>query len=358
MSIWTWSDLLEAPEAEHRTSLGEGHAPVVRSTRVAAASGFGELWFKCEGSNPTGSYKDRFAAAAISHMRAEGRRRCVATSSGNTGAALAAYCAAAGIGCQIAIVESTPPGKLVQMLAYGAQLYRVKGFGLDAGTTEQTLALLADRGRENDAALQISAYCYSPLGMEGVQSMAYELAQQLEAIDHVFVPAGGGGLTLAIARGFETLVQRGLVDRGPRIHCVQPAGNATIAAPLRDGNQRARRVECATRISGLQVPVVLDGDQTIAACRASGGTGHVVADDMIFAAQRRLAREEGVFSEPAGAAALAGALQALQCGEVSREEVVVCIVTGSGFKDPASAEALGAADACRLVTCDQLAGLL
>ena len=131
MSIWRWAERFGAGEIppEMRVTLGEGQTPLVRSRHLGPSNGVTELYFKVEGSNPTGSYKDRFAAAAVAHMLAQGKRHCIATSSGNTGAALAAYCAAAGIACDIAAVETAPEEKLRQMMAYGARVYKVRGFG-------------------------------------------------------------------------------------------------------------------------------------------------------------------------------------------------------------------------------------
>lgn len=358
MSIWRWESMISTSGAKDRPSLGEGETPLIASQRIGISMALPRLYFKFEACNPTGSYKDRFAAAAITDMQAAGKRRCVATSSGNTGSALAAYCAAADIACHIAIVESAPAGKLLQMLAYGAQLFRVRGFGIDPCITARTFTLLETISQQPDAALQISAYRYSPAGMAGVQTISYELAEQLNVIDHVFTPAGGGGLTWAIARGFQDLVRVGRLPQMPRIHCVQPVGNATIAAPLRDGAKQAKAVTCTTRISGLQVPSVIDGDGAIAACRDSGGTGHLVDDDTIFKAQRRLSREEGIFCEPAGAVALAGAIQASQNGEIQAGETCVCLVTGSGFKDLASAEAMISDANCPLIDEHQLMELM
>src|SRR6185437_7226097 len=131
---------------------------------------------------------------------------------------------------------------------------------------DRTFELVADLGRRPEIALQISAFKYSPLGMGGVETIAYEIADQLAAPGHVFVPAGGGGLTLAIAKGFQCLVERQQVDQCPQIHCVQPAGNDTIAGPLRRSLDKAINVQCTTTISGLQVPSVIDGDEVISAC--------------------------------------------------------------------------------------------
>jgi threonine synthase len=355
VSLWRWPDLAALVPAAARVSLGEGETPLVRSRRIGPSLGLSNLAFKIESANPTGSYKDRFAAMAISLMTARGQKRCIATSSGNTGAALAAYCAAAGIACQVAIVETAPVGKLRQMLAYGADLYRVRGFGLDAGITARTFATLQRRAEQPDAALQISAFHYSPDGMRGVQSLAYELAEQADGpIDHVFCPAGGGGLALAVARGFEHLVRQGTLAALPRIECVQPLGNDTIAGPLREGKDRTQSVDCTSQISGLQVPGVIDGDETLAACRRSGGTGHLVMDEEVWEAQARLAREEGIFCEPAGATALAGALQAARCGELAPDAAIVCLVTGSGFKDAPSVERMVADRACPVVELEGL----
>jgi len=288
-------------------------------------------------------------------MLANGQTKCIATSSGNTGAALAAYCAAARIECRIAIVEGAPSGKLKQMLAYGARVARVRQFGTDASATRAVLEKLEQLGQRPDSAMQVSAFIYSPLGMAGVQSVAYELAEQSESpIDHVFCPAGGGGLCVATARGFEQLIQRGQLTTSPAIECVQPEGNDTIAGPLRSGASCATEVVCTTQVSGLQVASVVDGDLAVQACRASGGTGHVVTDSSVWAVQKRLARDEGMFTEPAGAVALTGALKAAANGEIPSDAVVVCMVTGSGFKDDAAVDRINADMECPMINVDDI----
>lgn len=307
----------------------------MRSHRIGPSAGLPNLFFKLESANPTGSYKDRFAVSAISHLLASGKPHCLATSSGNTGSALAAACAAAGIPCRLAIVEPAPVGKLKQMLAYGAELARIRGFGLDPEITMRTFSRLRELGDRAGWSLEVSAFAVSPDGMRGVETIAFELEETLgSGLDHVFAPAGGGGLCLAIARGFEKSDAA-----SPAIECVQPAGNDTMAGPLREGRDHGRKADpCSTDISGLQVPNLLDANEVIAACRRSGGNGHLVEDDFIFDCQRRLALEEGIFSEPAGAVALAGALQAAERGEIDRDSNLVCLVTGSGFKDDASVD--------------------
>ncbi len=346
MSIWRFADRLPTVPKKFRTTLGEGDTPLVRSLRIGPSLGLENLHFKIEASNPTGSYKDRFAAGAVSHLLKNDAPLCLGTSSGNTGAALAAYSAVAGLRCVLAIVDTAPGDKLQQMLAYGADLVKIRGFGTDARMTNTIAQGLRQLATELKTQVQISAYKYSAPAMAGVQTIAWELAEQLPGgIDHVFSPAGGGGLTLAIARGFETTG-----THCPAVHCVQPAGNNTMAGPLREGRDRARSCgECSSAISGLQVAGVIDGHDTLAACRQSKGSGWLVDDDHVLSLQKRLAREEGIFSEPAGAVALAGAVRAVEEGVLSADDSIVCLVTGSGFKDGTALQNMTSDLSCPLV---------
>jgi threonine synthase len=353
MSIWRHANRIAAVPPAARITLGEGDTPLVRSRSIGPRAGLPELFFKLETGNPTGSYKDRFAVVAIAHMLARGLSTCIATSSGNTGAALAAACAAAGIRCRIALVETAPVGKTRQMQAYGAELFRVRGFGTDPRVTLDCFTAIRRLAARPGHALQVSAYTTSPDGMTGCETIAWELAEDLPTgIDHVFCPAGGGGLCLAIARGFAGAARAG--GPAPAIECVQPAGNDTIAGPLRSGQPRAREVVCTSQISGLQVPSVLDGDLVIEACRTSGGTGHLVTDEEVWLVQRRLALEEGIFAEPAGAVALAGALAAVRAGGLRPGARVVCLVTGSGFKDEIALDRMIAGRDCPTIDRDDL----
>ncbi|HEY0983231.1 pyridoxal-phosphate dependent enzyme [Schlesneria sp.] len=353
--LWRYADWMEPVPPAARLTLGEGGTPLVRSRRLGPAAGLKNLFFKLEFTNPTGSYKDRFACAAVSDMVANGKTECIATSSGNTGAALAAYCALAGITCEIAIVEKAPEGKLRQMLAYGAKLYRVKNFGVDSETSDRVVECLKKLSSRPQAQMQISAFAFSPVGMSGVYGISHEMAEQIDGpIDHVFCMAGGGGFVLAIARGFQQLVKSGRIERTPRIECVQPEGNDTIAGPLKAGSKAAVPVECTSRISGLQVPQVIDGDLVIEACRQSGGTGHLVTDEWIYEVQSRLAREEGLFAEPAGSTAVAGVLKAAREGLLDPNANIVCVISGSAFKDPNSLEAMTRNSHCPMIALSDL----
>ncbi|NDV00270.1 pyridoxal-phosphate dependent enzyme [Pseudoroseicyclus tamaricis] len=318
--------------------LGQGGTPLVPSRSIGPKAGIAGLHFKLENLNPTGSYKDRFAGLAIGGLAAAGRPGCVATSSGNTGAALAAFSAAAGLRCALYVSENAPAGKLTQMLAYGAEVLRVRGFSIDAAESARISDSLTAESAARDLPIFITAYAVSPGPMEGIKTISYEIAEDLPGVSDVFAPAGGGGLYVAIARGFADLGPE--AGPAPRMHIVQPAGNDTMVTPLLSGADEAREVSTSTRISGLGVGYVLDGTVALGHARATGGTGQLIDEDAIFALQRRLAVEDGLLVEPAGAVAVAGALQAAARGELAADARAVCILTGHAFKDPDSLSAM------------------
>ncbi|GLU52823.1 pyridoxal-phosphate dependent enzyme [Dyadobacter frigoris] len=333
-TIWKYESFLPDVPEQYRLSLGEGDTPLIKSGFIGNELGLSNLYFKLENLNPTGSYKDRFAAVLVSEMRAAGQKVCIATSSGNTGAALSAYCAAAGITCMLVVVDGAPESKVKQMQLYGAQILMVKDFGKNAETTSKVFDDLEKICSSRQLPLPISAYRYCPSAMQGVETIVYEIQEMLpDGVDQIFVPAGGGGLTLAITKGVFSS------SFNIKVNCVQPEGNDTIASALRKGEMKAKSVSASfTAVSGLQVANVIDGDQVINNCRKLGGNGYVVNDPDVFKWQKMLARKEGIFCEPAGAVALAGLADAIARKEIGKNETVVCLVTGSGFKDMMSVD--------------------
>jgi threonine synthase len=310
--------------------MGEGNTPLVESVHLGPSLGI-RLFFKLEMCNPSGSYKDRFIAAQVREFQKIKVNACVATSSGNTGSALAAFCARYGILCAIFVNEFAPAGKLLQMQAHGARVFRVRDFITSPAVTQNVFARLSGMAQEHSVPLVVSAYRYCPDGMRGVESIALELSEQCgNRLDHVFVPVGGGGLFTAVCRGFS----RSPVH--PKVHAVQPEGCATVVSAFREKREEIRPVESTTRISGLAVPYDIDAGSALRALRKSGGEAIGIPDGEVFAAQKRMLREEGIWCEPAGAAALAGCLKACRQGRIEAGESVVCLVTGHGFKDPDS----------------------
>lgn len=333
--IWTYIDFWPECHGQHLITMGEGQTPLIKCDRLSQKYGLSALYLKLENNNPTGSYKDRFAAAALTHIVNAKMSVCIATSSGNTGAALAAYSARANVPCYIIVVDGAPAGKMNQMRLYGAETLMVKDFGLNNETTNQVIQDLTNLCEKLKTSVQISAYAYTPMGMKGVESIAFEIAESLPLPGlQVFSPAGGGGLTLAVGRGFQKWQNRYPDYPAPNLHCVQPVGNNTIAGPLRSGAAQAVAVaQSLTKVSGLQVPSLIDGQQTLEVCRALQGSGQTVSDEWVFEIQKDLAQLEGVYAEPAGAVALAGAIQAARQGEISSSDPILCLVTGHGFKD-------------------------
>ncbi len=333
-------------------TLGEGHTPLIDCQRLARRWGLGALHLKAEQLNPTGSYKDRFAVFVINRLLAEGQRVCLATSSGNTGAALAAYGAAAGLRVVLAVTEATPSGKLSQMAAHGARLLRVAGFGREAVQTARIWARLQALAEAHGLPLVVSAFRYCPDAMRGVATLSLEIVETLGGPpDACFVPVGGGGLYLATALGFD------LAGATVRVEPVQPVTNDTVVTPLRAGLPAAREVNDprGCRISGLAVPTDIDGTAAVARARSLGARGYTVTEEQVWETQRELYRIAGIGVEPAGAVALAGVRQALDEGRLGPGDRVVALLTGHGFKDPAREEAIAAAAPVLDVTIDDVA---
>src|SRR5687767_3253297 len=186
-------------------SLGEGRTPLVRSRWIGPALGLDHLYFKLEQTNPTGSYKDRFASRLVSLLVAGGHSLCLGTSSGNAGAAMAAYSAAAGVDCVLCVPDNAPPAKLTQILAHGARLVRVRGMVESIAALRTVLDRLSLVAAARRMPLGVSAYALSPHAMAGIEPLGRELVTALGvAPDRVFVPVGGGGLLVATWRGLES----------------------------------------------------------------------------------------------------------------------------------------------------------
>jgi threonine synthase len=324
---------------EQQVSLGEGNTPLVRSVALSNELSISNLHFKLESNNPTGSFKDRFAVAEVARMLKNGKQVCLATSSGNTGSSLAAYCARYGIGFHLFINEQTPQEKLLQARAYGALIYRVRGFGVDGAATLGVLEKLQELAAKGSYELTVSAYRYCPDAMDNLRSICTELVAQLGKVpEHVFVPVGGGGLLTAIWRGFSALRDAGVTPQIPRIHAVQPAGNPTVYDAWKARRKEVRAVTSTTLISGLSVPFDIDASYALDAVYATNACAFAPTDEEIWDAQRLLSSHEGIYSEPAGATSLAGTIQAVRSGCVQPGDTVVCLVTGHGFKDARAIE--------------------
>lgn len=339
--MWRYHALLPVNDVSNAVTLGEGNTPLVRSQRLAAQLGLNALYFKLEGSNPTGSYKDRIAAVGMTRMKELGVTGWAATSSGNAGAALAAYGARAGIAGMLFTLETAPRAKLTQILAHGPRVVAVQGLGRDPAIERGTFAAVRQLCERKGWLMQITAHRFSPIGMEGAKTIAYEIADGLgHAPSAVYVPTGGGGLLSAIARGFADWAQCGQISQPPRMVCVQSLGCDPIAQAWQGGHEVRTIPTCNARISGIQLTAPPDGELALGLVRATHGWATSIPDAETYAAQKMLAHFEGIFVEPAAAIGLAAVIRDLAAGKLHRDNEIVCICTGSGFKDSAAAQAL------------------
>lgn len=326
--VWRYAPLL--PDVEPLT-LGEGGTPLVPSRRVGPALGV-DLLFKVEGANPTGSFKDRGAAVLVAVLRSLGARAVTDDSSGNAGAALAAYAARAGMRAVLYVPAHASGPKLAQIMAHGAELVRVAG-PRERAAEAVTQACQADPG------LVYASHNASPYFPPGLATVAYELFEDLGAQvpDHVVVPVGGGGLLLGLADGFTRLRDMGWTDRVPPVHAVQPAACAPIVRAWVTGGAPREPAPGQTVAEGTRIPNPSRGQQILATLRAAGGEAVAVEEEGILAARLSLAREEGLYVEPTAALGYAALPQLVAHGAIRRGERVVVVLTGCGLKAPAPA---------------------
>jgi threonine synthase len=242
----------------------------------------------------------------------------------------------AGVPGHLFTLEKAARAKIAQIMAYGPTIRAVERLGYDPVTEVNTWANIRAVCDRNAWLMLVTAHAFSPHAMEGVKTIAYEIAEQLHGRipDVVYVPVGGGGLLVSIWRGFVEWRDAGYIDRVPRMVAVSPAGCAAIHAAWQQGASRVAPIPtCNSAISGLQLTAPPDGELVLQALAASGGWSVVVEDEATYAAQAQLANQEGVFVEPASAISWAGVQADVAAGRLDGGERVACILTGIGFKD-------------------------
>jgi len=319
--MWRYRELLPVREPEHVVTLGEGMTPLLRvSERVL---------IKDEGNNPTGSFKARGMAAAISKAKELGITEVALPSAGNAGSAAAAYAVAAGIKAHVAVPRDVLPGNLAQMRRHGADVLLVDGLIDDAGRTIHQMA--AERGWFELATLK------EPYRQEGKKTLGFELAEQggwdAECLPDVIVfPTGGGTGIVGIWKAFDELGTLGWIGpKRPKMVVVQAAGCAPLVRAFEEGAEHAQRWEgAATIAAGLRVPSAIGDYLVLKAIRESGGTALAVTDDEMRAGQTEMANAIGIDTSPEGAATWAAFKALKQRGFLEGTEDVVLFATGSG----------------------------
>ena len=309
-------------------TLNEGNTPLVRADRLADEICPGiELFLKCEGQNPTGSFKDRGMTVAVTRAVSEGAEAVICASTGNTSAAAAAYAARAGIRAYVVVPEGKIAlGKLSQAVVHGARVIQIQG------NFDRALDLVRDVKERHPTRLAL-VNSVNPDRIEGQKTAAFEICDALgRAPDYHCLPVGNAGNITAYWKGYREYRDDGVVAATPRMMGFQAAG----AAPLVHGAAVAEPHTVATAIR-IGNPASWRG--AIGARDESGGVIEAIDDDGIMAAYRLLARSEGVFAEPASAISVAGALHLGRTKRLRAGDVVVCTLTGHGLKDPDNAVA-------------------
>jgi len=320
--IWRYAPLL--PDVEPVT-LGEGGTPLVPSLRLGPRLGV-RLLFKAEGMNPTGSFKDRGAAVLVAALRSFGARAVADDSSGNAGAALAAYAARARIRARLFVPAHASGPKLAQIAAYGAELARVPG-------PRERARDAAREACAADADLLYASHNASPYFVAGLTTIAYELFEDLggHPPDHIVVPVGGGGLFLGLVHGFGQLRKLGWCGQVPRIHIAQPQACAPIVR-ARGGGDPFEPEPRETVAEGARIPRPERGREVLAALRTVGGEAVAVSEEEIVTARATLARAEGLWVEPTASLAVAALPSLLARGAIGPRDEVVLPLTGHGLK--------------------------
>lgn len=323
-SVWRYAAAIDV-DSRAAVSMGEGGTPL-----LARAWNGVPLQFKLEFMMPTGSFKDRGMTVMVSYLKSRGIDRVLEDSSGNAGASLSAYAAAAGMRCRILVPESASYPKIAQIAACGADVVTVRGSRQD----------VADAALRMSSEIFYASHNWQPFFIEGTKTLAYELWEQLgfRAPDNVVTPLGYGSNVLGLDRGFDELLRNGEIAKRPRIFAVQAANCAPCHAAWLAGGEEAVPVAVTPTVAeGIASAQPTRLREVLRAVRRSKGAIAAVSEEEIVAALRALAHM-GFYVEPTCASAAAGLTQWLEAGTIGRDETTVVVLTGSGLK---SSERIG-----------------
>ncbi|HXB71492.1 MAG TPA: threonine synthase [Candidatus Acidoferrales bacterium] len=328
-NMWRYSPVLP-PADSSIVTLGEGWTPLVQARRLGARIGAEALWVKDEGLNPTGSFKARGLACAVSMCVELGIKKVAIPSAGNAASAMAAYAAAAGIEAHIFMPRDVPQANYLECKAYGAQVTLIDGLISDCART------VAERGPQ-EGWFDVSTL-KEPYRIEGKKTMGYEVAEQLgwELPDAIFYPTGGGVGMIGMWKAFDEMEKLGWIGgRRPKMIAVQAEGCQPVVRAFEQNQPRSIFYENAhTVAAGLRVPKPLGDFLVLEAVRASGGTAIAVSDEEMLTAGIQLASDEGIYAAPEGAACVTACEKLLASGFLKRTDRIVLYNTGSGLKYP------------------------
>jgi threonine synthase len=327
-NLWRYREVLPVRDERNIVSLGEGFTPLLHAARLGPKTGVPNLYLKEEGVNPTGSFKARGMAAAISMAKELGIRKVAVPSAGNAGGAMAAYAARAGMEARIFVPQGTPLMNRLECPITGAQMTLVEGSIKDC---DRVMRETLDMSEWFDVST-----LKEPYRVEGKKTMAFEVFEQLGGTlpDAMIYPTGGGTGLVGMWKAFGEMELMGWIGRNrPRMFAVQAAACAPMVRAFRQGSEQAEEWQNPTTVaSGMRVPSAVGDFLILRALRESGGAAVAVTDEALLAATRTLAETEGVLTAPEGGATLAAMEQLLAEGVLSGEETVVLFLTGSAYK--------------------------
>ncbi len=327
-NMWRYQELLPVRDPASIINLGEGWTPLIAATRLGQRIGCAATYIKDESLNPTGSFKARGQAAAISRARELGATAIAIPSAGNAAGAMSAYAAAAGLPAHVFMPADVPLAFRAECAALGAQVTLVNGLINDCGVRVREGAAL--HGWFDVSTLR------EPYRIEGKKTMGYELAEQLDwrLPDVLIYPTGGGTGLIGMWKAFDELETMGLIGpKRPRLVCVQAAGCAPIVQAYANGQEHAPLWQGAKTIAdGLRVPIAIGDFLIIRALRASNGTALTVSDQEMLTYTNMLGATTGIFAAPEGGACLAAQVKLLESGWIAPDQQVVLLNTGSGLK--------------------------
>ena len=330
ISVWRYKDFMPIIDNSKIVTLNEGGTGLHPCKRLGRSLGVKDLYIKNEGENPTGSFKDRGMTVGITKALELNVKKVICASTGNTSASLAAYAARAGIESVVLIpFGKIAYGKLAQAMVYGAKVVQIRG---NFDQALKTVLELSEKHREVYLLNSINPY-----RLEGQKSLAYEVCDQMkrEAPDRVVLPVGNAGNISAIWKGFTEFHKLGLVDKLPKMTGIQAEGAAPITRAIRNGKDEIMLIDKPETVAtAIRIGAPVSWKKAMRAIRGSGGTAETVTDEEILEAQKMLARSEGLFVEPASASSIAGLKKLFEAGKIDKDEVVVCVTTGHGLKDP------------------------
>jgi len=327
-SMWRYWEFLPIRERKNVVSLGEGWTPLTQVRRLGESLGVPDLWVKDEGIIPTGSFKARGLAMAVSKAKELGISRLALPSAGNAAGAMAAYGARAGMESYVFMPVDAPDVNKIECQVVGAKVVLVRGLITDCGK-------MVAQGIEEMGWFPLSTL-KEPYRVEGKKTMGLEVAEQFDwsLPDVIVYPTGGGTGIIGMWKVFDELEEMGWIgSERPRMVSVQAAGCAPIPKAYEEGKEESEFFENAQTIAaGLRVPHALGDFLVLRAARKSGGKALAVTDEEIMDSVGLMARSEGLFACPEGAATLAALRRMVEEGGVDRDERVVLFNTGSGLK--------------------------